>query len=114
MSVVLTCLFLFQERYKARKKRVMYADLIMVELNLILDFLHPLSWNRPILRTNNPIGTIPRSMYDGLVSSSMISVFGTDLQRQLHAFYRGMDNRSHDSMRSEIMPLLEDVVKFRE
>lgn len=114
MSVVLVLLFLFQERYKVRKKRVMYADLIMVELKHILNFLQPPSWGRPILRTNHPIGTIPRSMYDGLVSSSMISVLSTDLQRQLYTFYRGIDSRQYASLQSEIIPLLEDVNKFKE
>lgn len=99
MSVVLLGLFVFQERYKARKERVRYARLIITELSNIHEITSPLTWKRFEIRTNHLVGEIPRNTYDGLVASAMISVFDTNLQIQLHAFYEKVNGRQHDYSR---------------
>ena len=112
MSVVLSMLFVSQERYKARKKRAQYAKLIAVELNHIYDIVRPLPWTRPDLQTNHLVGKISKHTYDGLVASSMISVFNVRLQRQLHTFYENLAARRYDYLRSSVVPLLKDVYGF--
>ncbi len=113
MSGVLTILFLAQERYKARKERVRYAGLIVVELNRISDIVRPLPWTRYDGRTNHLVGSLPRNAYDGLVASAMISVFDDNLQRQLHTFYDSMASRRYGYLRSNVVLLLDDVHGFR-
>ena len=113
MSGVLSILFIAQERYKARKERVRYARLIVVELNRISDIVRPLPWARYDSQTNHLAGQLPRNAYDGLAASAMISVFDTNLQRQLHTSYDNMASRRYAYLRSNVMLLLADMHGFR-
>ena len=112
MSGVLTILFSYQERYKARKERVRYARLIDTELSRIYNILKPPSWARQATYTNHLIGPLPRNTYDGLVMSAAISVLDSDLQFQLHTFYEGVAMKRYDYLQNSIKQLRDDVHKF--
>ena len=84
-----------------------------MELNQIHKIIRPESWARFIVRTDHLVGDIPKSVYDGLVSSSMISIFDADLQRQLHTFYKSVAARRSDQLRSTVSNLLDDVHRFK-
>lgn len=112
MSGVLTILFLDQEHYKARKKRVRYARLIDTELNRIYDILKPPSWARQATHTNHLVGPLPRNTYDGPVMSATISVPDSDLQFQLHTFYESVAMKRYDYLQNNIKHLRDDIHKF--
>lgn len=113
MAGVLTILFLAQERFKARRERARYANLIAAELNRINDIIKPPPWTRFDIRTNHPVGALPKNTYDGLVSSAMISIFDANLQRQIHAFYENATAKQYGYLRTNVKLLLNDVYAFR-
>lgn len=113
MSAVLMSLFFVQEHHKERRERIRYARLISVELNRVRDIVKPLPWGRFDVRTDHLVGSLPRNTYDGLVASSMISVFNEELQHQLHTFYENMEARQHAYLRNKVEVLLADVYSFR-
>lgn len=113
MTIALWKLFTYQEKYKLKKQRVLYAQIINVELNDIKGIVEPLTWSRFIISTDHLVGNIPRNTYDGLVSSAKIAIFDERLQRQLHTFYKNVASKQYDHIQNTISVLIEEINEFR-
>ena len=74
-------------------------------LNRIYDILKPISWTRQATHTNHLVGSLPRNTCDGLVMSAAISVFNSNLQRQLHTVYENMAMKRYGHLRNNIKHL---------
>lgn len=113
MSAVLGILFLAQERYKTRRKRIQYATLIDNELVRIQTYVNPTVWRKSSRKADGMIGTLPKNTYDGLVASGMLSVFDSRLQLRLHEFYEDVDQKRYDRVRGQVTLLREEIHRFR-
>lgn len=110
MAVVLLKLFHVQERHKLRSRRSAHAGSILLELNRIREKFWPELGARSLEQSGGVlVSDLPRSTYDGLVSSAAISTFSNDVQRQLAEFYDLLRMENIESMRQQIPTLIYDV-----
>ena len=110
MAAVLTFLFLWQEKYKSKRKRAKHARSIFQELDKMREQLWPELGIPMRLRPNAGVVLgLSRSTYDGLVSSATISTLSDSLQRQLNGFYNLQREGDVSAVEGAIVNLMEDV-----
>lgn len=114
MAGILFGLFLVQERYKSRRRRSEYARSIYQELDRMRARLWPEFGMRLRLRPDDGVvRDLPRSTYEGLISSAAISTLSDGLQRQLGNFYGSLREGRVDIVRGRIPDLMRDVNRER-
>lgn len=110
MAGVLWLLFIKQERRKERRRRTRHARSMLNELDAVWDALFQDDGERPLgMPDADTIEYLPRATYDGLVSSTEISLFTLNLQTGLRRFYNDLGDYRLREARQSIFDLMEDV-----
>ena len=112
MAGILFMLFRVQERYKSGSRRSEYARSIFLELDRMRERLWPESGERESPRPDyDLVYELPRSRYDGLVSSAAIASLSGRLQQRLDDFYGLLHEGRIDIVERSILDLMIEVQK---
>lgn len=110
MACVLLVLFFFQERYRARRRRSAHAGSVLLELDRMREKFWKELGARSLMQPGGVSASdLPRSIYDGLVSSAAISTLSDGVQRQLAELYELLHEGNVESVRERVPDLMTDV-----